>query len=275
MARTPLTKPSRRPAPAEKRVRYSDDLIWGIHPVLALLTRHPHRITELILQRDRRGEGWQRLFAAAKEAQVRYTLVDRLVITGAPDGEPVHQGVVARGSVVDMVSFAELLAILSDGAGQTPPPRILACDSIQDPRNLGALIRSAYAAGIDHILIPRERSAPLGGTAAKASAGALAHVTISRVVNLRDALDSLKKIGFWIYGATAQPQAASIYEMDLTGPICLVIGSEEKGIRPLVQRQCDALIAIPMAGEIDSLNSSVAGAVIMFEMYRQAVAAAK
>lgn len=122
---------------------------------------------------------------------------------------------------------------------------------------------------MEHVLLTRERSAPLGGTAAKAAAGSLSHVKIAQVTNLADALQSLKDVGMWILGAVKDPEGSSVYQTDLDMPVCLVIGNEARGIRPLVRRQCDILISIPMCGDIESLNSSVAGAVIMFEMYRQ------
>jgi 23S rRNA (guanosine2251-2'-O)-methyltransferase len=135
------------------------------------------------------------------------------------------------------------------------------------------LIRTAHAAGVEFVLVTRERSAPLGGTAAKAAAGALSLVDISQVTNLTDALQACKDAGAWVFGAVKERNAQSIYETDFNLPACIVIGNEGRGIRPLVRRTCDVLISIPMAGELDSLNSSVAGAVIMFEMHRQKLAA--
>ena len=147
----------------------------------------------------------------------------------------------------------------------------MACDTIQDPHNLGAIIRSAHAAGADYLICTRDRSAPLGGTAAKASAGAISRIRISQVTNLSEALVQVKKAGAWIFGAVKDEAAQSIYQTDFNLPACLVVGNEGKGIRPLVQKTCDVLVSIPMSGEIDSLNSSVAAAVILFEMHRQSL----
>ena len=147
----------------------------------------------------------------------------------------------------------------------------MACDSIQDPPNLGAIIRSAQAAGVNQLIVTRERSAPLGGTAEKSSAGAMSRVNICRVTNLSEALKKIKNAGGWIFGAVKDDEAQSIYHTDFNLPVCLVVGNEGSGLRPLVKRHCDVLVSIPMAGEIDSLNSSVAAAVILFEMLRQSL----
>ena len=128
-------------------------------------------------------------------------------------------------------------------------------------------------AGFDGVLLTRERSAPLGGIAAKAAAGALSHIAISQVTNLSESLKQLKEAGAWIFGAVKDASAQSLYETDLLLPACIVVGSEGQGIRPLVRRQCDVLVSIPMPGALDSLNSSVAAGIIMFESLRQMLAA--
>lgn len=258
----------------EQRIRYSDDLIWGIHPVLEALRTEPSRITEVILQKDKQGTRWQEMIECARAAGVKCSFTDRLRITESPEGSSIsHQGVVARGTPVQLLPFDDLLTMFAELADNGQRPKLIACDSLQDPHNLGAIIRSAYAAGVQFVLVTRERSAPLGGTAAKASAGAISRVPICQVTNLADALQSLKKAGAWIFGAVNEAEAVSIYRTDFNLPACLVVGNEARGIRPLVRRQCDALVTIPMAGGMESLNSSVAGAVIMFEMHRQAFAA--
>ncbi len=257
---------------AERQIRFSDDLIWGVHPVMEALQADEQRVTEVILQKDKRGSTWEALLDQIKKLGVRYSFVERIRVTGAVDTQIRHQGVVARVAPVALTSFDDLLGHFSMAVQQGEKPRIIACDSIQDPHNLGAIIRSAHAAGVNRILLPRERSAPLGGIAAKASAGALFRVEICRVINLSDALKAIKAAGGWIFGAVKDEQAQSLYETDFNVPACIVIGNEGQGIRPLVRRNCDVLISIPMVGSLDSLNSSVAGAVIMFEMHRQMLA---
>jgi len=257
----------------ERRIKFSEDLIWGIHPVQEAISSGPARITEIILQKDKRGSNWQELIAAAREAGIKCTFVDRIKMSGASDEQIRHQGVVARGSVVNLVPFDSLIETFREAENRGEMPRIIMCDSIQDPHNLGAIIRSAHAAGVNQIIVPRERSAPLGGTVAKSSAGAISRVAVCQVTNLAESLKALKKAGAWIFGAVKDESAQSIYVTDFNVPACIVVGNEGQGIRPLVRRNCDVLISIPMAGELDSLNSSVAGAVIMFEMHRQKLAA--
>lgn len=256
---------------AEQRIRYSDDLIWGVHPVAEVLRSDPQRISEVYFQRDRQGGRWQEMIEAARAAGVKCSFVERLKIVGSPDGVVLHQGVVARGTAVRLTPFDELLARFAVAVAAGANPKVLACDSLQDPHNLGALIRSAHAAGVGYVVLTRERSAPLGGTAAKAAAGVLTRATISQVTNLVDALLALKKAGAWVFGAVKEPDAVSIYQVDFEVPACLVVGNEARGIRPLVRRHCDQLVTIPMAAEVESLNSSVAGAVILFEMFRQTI----
>jgi 23S rRNA (guanosine2251-2'-O)-methyltransferase len=272
-----MTEPRRkgRSRSGELRIRYSEDLIWGVHPVTEALRREPARITELILQKDRQGTRWQELIESARALGLKCSFAERIKIVGSPDGAVNHQGVVARGAAVRLLPFADLLALFAEAVAAGQRPRLLVCDSLQDPHNLGAIIRSAHAAGVQFVITTRERSAPLGGTAAKAAAGALSRVRLCQVTNLVDALQALKKVGAWVFGAVRDETAESIYQTDFDLPVCLVVGNEASGIRPLVRRHCDRLVTIPMAGGMESLNSSVAGAVIMFEMHRQSLPAAK
>ncbi|MCI5146873.1 MAG: 23S rRNA (guanosine(2251)-2'-O)-methyltransferase RlmB [Candidatus Electrothrix sp. AR3] len=175
-----------------------------------------------------------------------------------------HQGIIARRSQTELLPLEELVQQAAAGSG-----RILILDSLQDPRNLGSILRSALAAGFNFIILTRERSAPLSGTVARTSAGATAHLQITQVVNLADTLQQLQEQGFWIYGSVVDRNAQSIYTTDFSGKIGLVIGSEGKGIRPLVKKHCDHLVTIPMSTDFNSLNASVAAALIMFEVVRQ------
>lgn len=261
-------------SPQEQRLRFSEDLIWGIHPVLEALQSEPERIVELIVQKDRHGRTRQEIIDTARRTQTRCQFVERLKITDIPPGATLnHQGVVARTSPIALFPFDQLVDLFSRSSGTGETIKIVACDTIQDPHNLGAIIRSAHAAGVAYLIMTRDRSAPLGGSAAKTSAGAISKVRISQVTNLSEALQELKKAGVWIYGAVKDEAAQSIYKTDFNLPACLVVGNEGRGLRPLVKRQCDALVSIPMVGDIDSLNSSVAAAVILFEMHRQSLAA--
>ncbi|RUM39248.1 MAG: 23S rRNA (guanosine(2251)-2'-O)-methyltransferase RlmB [Desulfobulbus sp.] len=242
--------------------RLPDDLIWGVNSVTEALLHNPKGLREVLVQKGKAGARLQEIIDAARQHKVRVRFVepDRL---GVPRGCR-HQGVVARQSEAECVSLAELVAYAT-----THAERILILDSIQDPRNLGSILRSALAAGFASVILTRERSAPLSGTVAKTSAGAISRLKICQIVNLADTLKELKKHGFWIYGTVVDPGTESMYSADFSGRIGLVIGGEGKGIRPLVKKQCDHLITIPMAADFDSLNVSVAAALVMFEILRQ------
>jgi len=244
----------------------SEDLIWGLNPVREALDADPGSLSEILVQKGKAGPRYQEIIDQAREKNVRVRFVEggRL---GVPP-QTKHQGVVARQVQTQLLQLEELLAGL-DIPESGPYPRILALDSIQDPRNLGAILRSALAAGFTSILLTRERSVPLTGTVARTSAGAISHLRICQVVNLAETLKVLKQNRFWIFGAVADSSALPLYEVDFSLPLCLVIGSEGRGIRPLVQKMCDQLITIPMQGKFNSLNASVAAAVTMFEVHRQ------
>ena len=259
----------RHKQPAEKTIRLSDDLIWGVHPVFEGLANEPDRFTEIILQKDRRGSKIEEIIEMARQQKIKITFVESLRLTGDGSAQVRHQGIIARMSETPLIAFDDLVLKMAARIQAGEKVRLMVCDSLQDPHNLGAIIRSTLASGASGIVVTRERSAPLGGTAAKSSAGAMSHLDICQVTNLVNALKELKKAGFWIFGAVKDSDAHSLYQTDLTVPACLVVGSEGKGIRPLVKKECDILLSIPMAGTLDSLNSSVAAAVILFEAMRQ------
>lgn len=254
--------PERRKNVAAAAEELDDSLLWGINAVAEALRANPRSLSEILIEKGKAGARLQEIIDAAREAEVRIRFVE-LERVSLPGGCR-HQGVAARQTEAELLPLAALLA-----AG---PERILLLDSIQDPRNLGSILRSALAAGFGAVVLTSERSAPLTGTVARASAGAVAHLHISRVVNLVEALRQLKDQGYWIYGAVAEPEAQSIYQTDFSGKIGIVIGGEGKGIRPLVRKCCDFLVTIPMPGEFNSLNASVAAALVMFEAVREKAA---
>ena len=264
-----------RPRGNEKTLRFSEDLLWGIHPVVEALKNEPKRLSEIIVQKDKRGTKFDEIVELAKSENVKIGFVDSIRLTGDGAMDARHQGVVAKVSQADLMDFNDFLSKFETAAKAGENPRVVVCDSLQDPHNLGAIVRSALASGAMGVLITRERSAPLGGTAAKSSAGAVSHIDICQVTNLVNALADLKKVGAWVFGAIKDADAISLYKTDLNLPCCIVVGSEGKGIRPLVKRECDVLVSIPMVGTLDSLNSSVAAAVILFEAMRQSVTAQK
>jgi 23S rRNA (guanosine2251-2'-O)-methyltransferase len=175
-------------------------------------------------------------------------------------GSPDHQGIVAA---VDPYPYAGAEALLA-----RPEALIVALDQVQNPHNLGAVARSAEAAGADGLVIPSRRAASVTAAAAKASAGAVEHLPIARVGNLAQWLSAAKDAGAWIYGAEADAEAPYT-QTDLTGKLVLVLGSEGRGLRPLVAERCDALIAVPVRGRVASLNVSAAAAAVLFEAVRQ------
>ena len=259
-AYTPEKKKCTAP-PAETPLDDSG-LLWGINAVAEALRGNPRSLSEILIEKGKAGTRLQEIIDAAREAEVRIRFVD-MERVGLPSGSR-HQGVAARQSEAELLPLAELLA--------AEPERVLLLDSIQDPRNLGSILRSALAAGFGSVILTSERSSPLTGTVARASAGASAHLRISRVVNLAETLRQLKDSGYWIYGAVAESEAQSVYQTDFSGRIGIVIGSEGKGIRPLVRKCCDFLVTIPMSGAFNSLNASVAAALVMFEAAREKTA---
>ena len=176
-----------------------------------------------------------------------------------------HQGVVALCAVREYCTVEDLLQRAQE---KGEPPFLVMCDEISDPHNLGAIIRTAECVGAHGVIIPKRRSAGLTAVVDKASAGAAEHLPIARVPNLSAAIETLKKAGVWVYGAAAEG-ASPLWKTDLTGSICIVIGSEGDGISRLVREHCDVLVSIPMKGEISSLNASAAAAVLMYEALRQ------
>jgi 23S rRNA (guanosine2251-2'-O)-methyltransferase len=236
------------------------ELIWGIHVVEELLRNRPDDLVEVYFLKQKSTKLGE-LIQLCHEKKVPYQ------VSGNPWNLPdhaVHQGVMARIKPFATIEFAQLRSL----AAKKTNPIILALDTIQDPHNLGAMIRSASAAGVTAILYTKDRSAPLSGTVAKVSAGAISHMPLCPVTNMAESLQKLKDKGFWVYGAEGSADQ-HIYQADFAGPICLVIGGEAKGIRPLVKKNCDFLVSIPMQSSLDSLNASTAAAIILFEIVRQ------
>ncbi|HIT25222.1 MAG TPA: 23S rRNA (guanosine(2251)-2'-O)-methyltransferase RlmB [Candidatus Enterenecus avicola] len=176
-----------------------------------------------------------------------------------------HQGVIAVAAVREYASVADILQAARD---KNEPPLVVVCDELSDPHNLGAVIRTAEAAGAHGVIIPKRRSAGLTAVVAKTSAGAVSYLPVARVANLTALLKELKEEGLWVFG-TAADGATSLYQADLKGPAAIVIGSEGDGMSRLVREQCDFLVSIPMRGQVNSLNASAAAAVVLYEAVRQ------
>jgi 23S rRNA (guanosine2251-2'-O)-methyltransferase len=238
-----------------------DELIWGRNPVLEALRAGRPFNKIMIVGGSRSSMG--NVVGLAKKENIPVQFVPRNALDNLTDGAN-HQGVVASLSPKKYVSVQDILA-QAKSRGEAPLIVVLA--GIEDPQNLGAIIRSAEAAGVHGLILPRRRAAPLTGTVEKVSAGALEYIQVSRVGNLAQTLMALKKEGLWVAGADMTGELA-YYEADLTGPLALVIGGEKKGLGRLT-KVCDYLIRIPMQGKIGSLNAAAAGTILVFEVLRQ------
>jgi 23S rRNA (guanosine2251-2'-O)-methyltransferase len=236
------------------------EILYGLHPVEEALRSGSRKFDHVCVARERHDPRLARLIGACRENGVRVRPESRDELTRLAK-TPSHQGVVA---IVRSREFLDL-EDLFDG----PEPRLLlALDGIEDPQNLGALLRTADASGVDGVVITERRAAPLSAVAVKASAGAAEHVRIARVVNLVRALEQLKERNIWCVGLDERG-TSSYDEYDFTSNTVIVLGREGDGLHDLVRRTCDHLLRIPMAGRVASLNVSAAGAVVMFEAARQ------
>lgn len=239
------------------------EVIGGINPVLEALRARGRAFQRIYLARGRSGPALEKLLRLARSHGVKVERVDRPRLDRLY-GRPGHQGVVAQVGPYRYFSLQEIIERTKD-----PQALVLILDGVQDPMNLGSLLRSAEAAGAGGVIIPRERAAPMSAAAVKASAGAAEHIPVARVVNLVRAMEELKEEGFWILGTEAGAKAG-LYDQELNLKMGLVVGGEGKGIRRLVREKCDLLASIPLQGRIASLNAAVAGALAMFEFVRQA-----
>jgi 23S rRNA (guanosine2251-2'-O)-methyltransferase len=239
-------------------------LLWGYHPVYEALRARRRKIEALFMVQDRIGPRDEALLELARSHGIAVRSRTPQQLTTLV-GHRRHQGIGARTTAYPTSSLEE---ILGEAHSQGNDPFLLVLDQVVDPQNLGAIVRSAQCAGIHGVVVPKDRSAPPSAAASKASAGALEHMRVAYVTNLAEALKHLKGMGFWIAGADHRGRK-TIFQTDLTGPLAIVIGGEEKGIRPLVKKHCDFIVAVPQAGPIGSLNASAAAAVVMYEAYRQ------
>ncbi len=245
------------------------EVLYGVHPVAEALKAGRRRFDHVIVAAERHDERLARLVADCKLAGVRVRQEPREQLTHLA-GTIAHQGVVA------LVRQQEALAIEDLFTASDPSQKrlLLALDGVEDPQNLGALLRVADGAGVDGVVLTERRAAPLSPVAVKASAGASEHLRIARVVNLVRALQELKEQNIWVIGL--DERGASDYDQfDFTGDCVLVLGREGAGLHDLVRRTCDHLLRIPMSGGVSSLNVSTAGAVVLYEAARQRRAATR
>ncbi len=226
--------------------------------------RSGRAIDKVFLVRDSADKALAFIASSAKNAGAVVTECDRRKLD-AMSLTHAHQGVIAVAAAREYCALEDIFA-RADQLGQDP--FIVVCDGLEDPRNLGAVIRCAECAGAHGVVIPKRRSAGLTAAADKASAGAAEHMLIARVSNLAAALETMKRRGLWIYGAEAGGQSP-LWRTDMKGPLCLVIGSEGAGMSRLVRERCDFVMSIPLLGRVNSLNASAAAAVLLYEIVRQ------
>lgn len=239
--------------------------VYGLNPVRELLRAGADGLAELWLaEGGTRHQAFAELARLGREAGAAVRRAPRARLDRLA-GTPRHQGVVA---VVADYRYRQAEELLQAARARGEPPLLVALDGVEDPQNLGAIIRSAHALGAHGVVIPRDRAASVTAAAAKASAGAVEHCPVARVVNLARAVESLRAAGLWAVAAAADAEI-SLADVDLAGPLLLVVGGEGAGIRPLVRRTCDQAARIPMAGRVGSLNASAAAAVCLYEAARQ------
>lgn len=235
--------------------------IFGKNPVLEVL-KSDRSVNKVLIAKDSQ-KAVQEVIKLAKDRKIPFQMVEKSYLDKLFP-QKNHQGVAALVSAVDYVDWQDILAIARK---KGEDPFIIILDEIEDPHNLGAIIRTADGAGAHGVIIPKRRAVPLTEGVAKASAGAVEHVPVARVANLAQIIDLLKKEGCWIVGTSVKGQ--KVYKQDLKGPLVIVIGSEGKGLGRLIEEKCDFLVTIPMQGKIQSLNASVAAGIVMYEVVRQ------
>jgi len=239
------------------------EIIYGIHAVQALLENAPQRFQEVFILKGREDKRLMPLIKALEAQGVVIQVANRQWLDDKAEGA-VHQGIIARvqpGRQYQENDLPDLLA-------QHERPFLLILDGVTDPHNLGACLRSADAAGVHAIIVPKDRSAQLNATAKKVASGAAENVPLIRVTNLARTMRLLQEANVWIVG-TAGEATHTLYQSKFNGPIALVMGAEGEGMRRLTREHCDELISIPMAGTVSSLNVSVATGVCLFEIVRQ------
>jgi len=241
------------------------DLLYGRRPVYEALRAGRRRIYKLMLARGVQEKGGVvgQIVSMARTAAVPLAIVPRQELDRVVSN---HQGIVAEAS---SYPYADLDDLLSFAADRSDPPLFLLLDLLQDPQNFGSLLRTAEAVGVHGVVIPQRRAVGVTSAVVSASAGAVEHLRVARVINLARTLDELKRQDLWVAGLEAAEDAELYDQADLRGPLALVVGSEGSGLRRLVREKCDFLVRLPMLGRVSSLNAAVAGSVALYEVERQ------
>ena len=256
-------KPARDRRPAHEPLeRAAADKLYGVLPVLEVLRSGSRRIEKILVAEGVRQHRLAEIFELARDKRIIVETVSREKLVRAVGEEANSQGIAA---IVAAADYADADAVL-DAAKH--PALFLILDGVEDPRNLGAILRTAECSGVDGVFLPERRAVGLTETVAKSSAGAIEHVKVAKVTNLNRLIDDLKERNVWVVGSSGEAEM-DYNAWDWTTPTALILGSEGRGLHRLVAENCDALVKIPMYGKIESLNVSVAAGVILFEAQRQ------
>jgi len=241
------------------------DFLYGVNPVTEALQGGSRTPLELLVVKGDAGPRLQTLIELAKSRQVRVSFLPRTELDRLA-GHSHHQGVLLKLTPFAYHSLDELLAVWRNSGLSA---FFLLLDGITDPHNFGAILRSAEVVGCHGVIVAKDRSCPVTPVVEKTAAGALSHLPLCQVTNLARAIDELKVAGIWCYGLAGEEGAEDLFRAGLSGNLALVVGSEGKGLRPNIRKHCDGLLAIPMRGQVGSLNASVAAGVALFEVLRQ------
>jgi 23S rRNA (guanosine2251-2'-O)-methyltransferase len=239
-------------------------IIYGIHPVREALTSSSLCFQKILVSTQAFSPSLQSIIDLIRERNIPLAYTDRETLDRMVKGG-LHQNIIG---ILQEIPYADLGEMLSRPKQEGAKALFLILDGIQDPQNLGSLIRTALGCGAHGMIIPKDRAVGITPVVIKASAGAAAHMPVARVVNIATTIDRLKKEGIWVYGASGEAKDR-IYDLDLNIDLVIVIGAEGKGIRPLVRKKCDRLFSIPMKGPVSSFNASVSGGMILYEVMRQ------
>ncbi|HEY5074329.1 MAG TPA: 23S rRNA (guanosine(2251)-2'-O)-methyltransferase RlmB [Pyrinomonadaceae bacterium] len=245
----------------------NQDLLYGVNPLLEALRAGERIPAEIVVAEGARDERLRELIELARTRNVTVKRVPRASIDRAI-GNTHHQGVMARVAAARYADVDDLVSSIATRVGSESEPLVVVLDGVEDPRNLGAILRTAECAGVDGVFVPERRAAGLTDAVAKAAAGAVEHVPVARATNLSRLIEELKERNVWVIGTVADA-SMSYTEWDWTRPSAVVLGGEGAGLHRLVSEHCDVLVSIPVRGKIQSLNVSVAAGIVLYEALRQ------
>ena len=263
VASRPKKKMAEQRNPRPKKVEINEDILLGRNAVREAL-KSGRSINRILIADSAHGGSMPEIITLAKERHIIVQNISTEKLDQICGGQR-HQGIAAYAAPVDYVELDDILNLAKE---RNEDPFIILLDELEDPHNLGAILRTADAVGAHGILIPKHRSCPLSSVVAKTSAGALEYVPVARIGNIAQTLDELKQKGLWIAGADMDGKE-NYYEANMTGPLVLVIGSEGRGVSRLTKNACDFIVKIPMCGKVNSLNASNATAILAYEVLKQ------